>query len=100
MRTADTGHTDPVLSVAWNHDGTRLATASDDGTARIWDPTTGRAEAVLVGHPEGFISQFGGALVGTARALDAVAVRDDTGRRWVASHVLCTIVDWETAVAY
>ncbi|MEV4105834.1 hypothetical protein AB0J42_36835, partial [Nonomuraea sp. NPDC049649] len=35
-------HTGPVYSVAFNPDGTRLATASADGTVRIWNPATGR----------------------------------------------------------
>jgi WD40 repeat protein len=30
-------HTDQVLSVAFSPDGTRLVTASDDQTARVWD---------------------------------------------------------------
>jgi WD40 repeat protein len=30
------GHTNTITAVAWNHRGTRLATASLDGTVRIW----------------------------------------------------------------
>ena len=37
-----TGHTGAVHAVAWSPDGTRLATAGVDGTAHIWDPTTGQ----------------------------------------------------------
>ncbi|MFC6432406.1 WD40 repeat domain-containing protein, partial [Nocardiopsis tropica] len=29
-------HDDWVNAVAFNHDGTTLATGSDDGTARLW----------------------------------------------------------------
>lgn len=47
-----TGHTDHVNAVAWSPDGTRLATASDDHTARIWDSATGRAVASLTGHTD------------------------------------------------
>ena len=36
-----TGHTERVRAVALSPDGTRLATASDDGTVRLWDPATG-----------------------------------------------------------
>lgn len=36
------GHTDVVWSAVYNSDGTRIATASSDGTARVWDATTGK----------------------------------------------------------
>lgn len=36
------GHADAVWSAVFNSDGTRIATASSDGTARIWDATTGK----------------------------------------------------------
>jgi WD40 repeat protein len=36
------GHTDRLTSVAYSPDGTSIATASWDGTARIWDAQTGK----------------------------------------------------------
>jgi WD40 repeat protein len=33
------GHTKEVVDVSFNPDGTRLATASNDGSVRIWDTT-------------------------------------------------------------
>lgn len=36
------GHTEAVLSVAWSPDGTRIATGSQDRTARIWEWPSGK----------------------------------------------------------
>ncbi len=51
------GHTDPVGAVAFNHDGTLLATASGDGIsypenslALVWEVATGR-EILSINHP-------------------------------------------------
>ncbi len=44
-----TGHTDIVTSVDWSPDAKRLVSASDDGTARIWD-VKGTQLAVLDGN--------------------------------------------------
>lgn len=44
------GHTDAVLSIEFSSDGQRIATASADGTARVWDPKTGGSLQILKGH--------------------------------------------------
>ena len=36
------GHTEWVNRVAFSPDGTRLATSSDDGTAKVWDASSGK----------------------------------------------------------
>jgi WD40 repeat protein/tRNA A-37 threonylcarbamoyl transferase component Bud32 len=36
------GHTGLVFALAFAHDGQRIATASSDGTARIWDASSGQ----------------------------------------------------------
>ena len=48
-----TGHTGWVPALAVAPDGTWLATASDDGTVRIWDPATGQTRHTLTGHTDG-----------------------------------------------
>ena len=37
-------------SVCWSPDGSRIATASKDGTARVWDAQTGDEILALKGH--------------------------------------------------
>ncbi|MCM1941513.1 WD40 repeat domain-containing protein [Streptomyces sp. G3] len=46
-RTRLDGHTDTVRDIAWSPDGRLLATASRDGTARIYDARSGRPVLVL-----------------------------------------------------
>ncbi len=46
------GHDLDVTEVAFNHDGTLLATTGADGAARVWDPATGE-ELHSVEHPAG-----------------------------------------------
>jgi predicted HicB family RNase H-like nuclease len=47
------GHTDTVWWTAFSPDGSRIATASADGTAKIWDAKTGRELITLKGHTGG-----------------------------------------------
>lgn len=39
------GHTSGVYAAAFSPDGTRVVTASEDKTARLWNTTTGQAIA-------------------------------------------------------
>lgn len=43
------GHTDQLASAEYSPDGRSIVTASDDGTARIWDAATGRQIGLLDG---------------------------------------------------
>jgi WD40 repeat protein len=47
------GHRDLVEGIAFSPDGTRLATASWDRTAKVWDASTGEALLTLRGHNNG-----------------------------------------------
>lgn len=48
-----TGHTNVVSSLAFSPDGIRLASASFDSTARLWELATGKTSLVLSGHTNG-----------------------------------------------
>ena len=43
-----TGHSEPVLSVAYSPDGKHIASASGDDTVKVWDSQTGKEVSVLL----------------------------------------------------
>jgi WD40 repeat protein len=49
------GHTQYVHAVAFSPDGKTLASASDDGTVKLWDVATGKERATLK-HTQGVMS--------------------------------------------
>jgi WD40 repeat protein len=80
------GHAAAVNDIALSPDGTRLATASNDGTAMIWDLTAGpplganRVRATLSGHTD----WLWGAAYSPDGRLVATASADGTARVWDA----------------
>jgi WD40 repeat protein len=44
------GHTGDINAVTFSSDGQLLASASDDDTVRLWNPTTGELLQMLEGH--------------------------------------------------
>jgi WD40 repeat protein len=53
--TSIKGHSDAILAVAFSPDGTKLATASSDGTAKVWT-LDGKELFTLKGHAEAVVS--------------------------------------------
>ncbi len=75
-------HSDAIIAMAYAPDSSTLATASNDGTARIWNAATGAPVAVLKGHSAG--------LTAVAYSPDgrqiATASKDHTARLWNAAN--------------
>ena len=82
-----TGHTDWILSADWSHHDQRIATASADGTIRIWDAETGSQLTVA-----GVQADRAEAVAWSPDATRlASASRDGTARLWDATLSLAAI---------
>ncbi|MBL7063144.1 MAG: hypothetical protein ISS49_02905 [Anaerolineae bacterium] len=71
------GHKDLVLDAVWSPDGTRIATASQDDTARLWDARTGE-ELVVLKHG----SDVNSVAFSPDGRLVVTASQDGTARVW------------------
>jgi hypothetical protein len=74
------GHDNAVNSGAFSPNGTRVVTASDDKTARLWDAVTGKEIAILRGHDNSVNS----ATFSPDGARVVTASDDKTARLWDA----------------
>ena len=73
------GHRAPVFGAVFDRSGTRVVTASDDGTARVWNAATGATLAVLRGKP----------------GATGIAVFDPRGRRVVTGGPIGVLQVWD-----
>jgi WD40 repeat protein len=80
MLRATLRHRGPLTAVAWSPDGRTILTASEDGTAQLWDAFTG--------EPKGGSLRHRGPVLAAAFSplgnVVATASRDSTGRLWSA----------------
>ena len=95
------GHTYRVGAVAYSPDGATLATAGDDGTARIWAADTGEQLRTLTGHTD----RVWAVSYSPDGATLATAGTDGTARIWAADtgeqlRTLTGHTNWVRAVAY
>jgi WD40 repeat protein/transcriptional regulator with XRE-family HTH domain len=96
------GHTNTVRRAVFSPDGTRIATASADGTAKVWDAADGKGLLTIQASSEGWADSIA---FSTNGKLLATAGDDKTTRIWdpVTGKELLTLKghsDWVSEVAF
>jgi len=94
-------HDAEVWSVTYSPDGKRIATASQDKTAKIWDAATGQLLLTLIGHTgsvNGIVYSPDGKCIATSSDDHTAKVWDaDTGEELLT---LSGHTDWVFRIAY
>jgi WD40 repeat protein len=75
------GHTAGLTVARFSQDGRQIVTASDDGTARVWDASSGRLMSQLRGHSRA----VSGAGFSPDGRFVVTASDDETVQIWVAA---------------
>lgn len=96
------GHTGVVRRATFSPDGMRIATASADGTAKIWDAANGKELLTLQASSEGWVDSVAfspdGKLLATAGDDKTVRIWDSvTGKELL---ILKGHLDWVSEVAF
>jgi WD40 repeat protein len=95
------GHLDELTSVAFSPDGQRIVTASEDGTAKVWNAASGREMLTLKGHSSG----IGSAAFSPDGRRIVTGSFDATAKVWDAASgkkllTLCGHTDFIRSVAF
>jgi WD40 repeat protein len=80
-----TGHKGPVRSVVYSPDGQLLASASDDGTAKLWYANSGKLLRTIAGRDSSITAMCAVAFSPDGRRLAGAILEDSTARMWDAA---------------
>jgi hypothetical protein len=89
------GHVAPVFGVTFSPDGRRIASASTDGTVKVWDTGTGQEILTLPGH----VNEIKGVAFSPDGQQLASACGDGTVRIWDARPLLPDVLTTREAMS-